>query len=262
MAPGQGSLHEAWRRARAHSREESYGRRWAWVSNAGEAAVAAVVAGACAPHGCFCNTVGSSVAQLGRSKHNGGRKRLTRGVAHSGGDGEETGRQNRRSLAASPSTLRGSDVCSEGTRAGGRKPTSACPLGLALQEPTPLSGGAPGSHSPHGTEALLPPPELPAPRAPASIASAPPFPLLAALIPTPRRSVSKHCPAQVPVLERRRPDGRRCRALTPSCGSHTAAFLFRPPDTPRPRPRREEPSHSMQLNMPETKTPGAQSPGL
>lgn len=60
--------------ARAHSREESYGRRWAWVSSAGEAAVAAAVAGACAPHGCFCNTVGSSVAQLGRSKHNGGGK--------------------------------------------------------------------------------------------------------------------------------------------------------------------------------------------
>lgn len=130
MAPGQGSLHEAWRPARAHSREESCGQRWAWVSNAGEAAVAAAVAGACAPHGCFCSTVGSSVAQLGRSKHNGGRKRLTKGAAHSGGDGEETGRQNRRPLAASPSTLRGSGICSEGTRAGGRRPTSACPLGF------------------------------------------------------------------------------------------------------------------------------------
>ena len=43
--------------------------------------MAAAVAGACAPHGCFCSTVGSSVAQLGRSKHNGGRKRLTKGAA-------------------------------------------------------------------------------------------------------------------------------------------------------------------------------------
>lgn len=36
--------------------------------------------GACAPHGCFRSTVGSSVAQLGRSKHNGGRKGLTKGA--------------------------------------------------------------------------------------------------------------------------------------------------------------------------------------
>lgn len=44
-------------------------------------AVAAVVVGACAPHGCFRSTVGSSVAQLGRSKHNGGgRKGLTKGA--------------------------------------------------------------------------------------------------------------------------------------------------------------------------------------
>lgn len=85
--------------AQAEQPRRSYRQSWAWVFKAaGDGGGWEPVP----PRLCFRSRVGSSVAQLGRSKHNGGRKGLTEGACTGGGDGKETQKQNRRPLTAPP----------------------------------------------------------------------------------------------------------------------------------------------------------------
>lgn len=149
LAPGQGSLHEAWRPARAHSREESCGQRWAQVSNAGEAAVAAAVAEPA------LRTAVSAAQSVPRwlslaEANTTGEEKVNQGCTQ-WRRREETGRQNRRP-SRPPSTLRGLRHLL-GRHEGRRQETHRLVHWVsALKELPPLSGGAPESRS-----AVLPP---------------------------------------------------------------------------------------------------------
>ena len=176
--PGQGSRGETWRwqAQTMQPRGGPTGSSGACVFKAAAETVvaAAAAAGACAPHGCFCSTVGSSVAQLGRSKHNGGEERVNQRGLHKVEETERKhGSRTEGPLQPPLSTLRGSAHLlgrHEDRQAGG--PTPVCRLGFQLiKQQLQLTGSPTGpryvhSASSHGNcGSPLPPSKLTCPHA-------------------------------------------------------------------------------------------------